>query len=524
MGLIKNVVTAFKPSNLAQGLAAARNPPSAAEIEASLATLTPEQRAAYDANTARVEAGRHEAEASWQAAKELDDASRPLKGPAGRYLYGAGMGDVGSPAEIEALVQEQGVFAAAKQLRAAQHGDLGAGARQALNRPAVAQLSDPAERARVAASERAGRDAARAPFVAGVAPQVAFTRIATRGGTQLAEVLAWLGDSGLGPTDLYGLYRVPDRISTTLTPHSEQGRVVEWDVVHGPERSGSGELEVTSFVARDQWVARRLGERAILDEDLPAAFLAEAGIGPERCAGIARMTEFRELRGGDAEESAIRTLVTGVVALHEPDARQTFAGLRERAPLALDGPPPGVHVEVLNWEEIGRAVHAQIYEPPSCPSPFPYLPSTPQELLQMYVEVVGLRPTDCYGAQATVDRPRVIQQGGLFTKNWGSKQPCADGKARTRAAAGQVVVLVYRDAPEYVAGRGRWAAYCEQVLQARLDAGLDLRPALVDGDDVSDLPFAPLRAAARVAGAIDRISDLGAERVPPYRYCWPPVG
>lgn len=35
MGFLRNVVTAFKPMNLAQGIEAARNPPSAAQIEAS---------------------------------------------------------------------------------------------------------------------------------------------------------------------------------------------------------------------------------------------------------------------------------------------------------------------------------------------------------------------------------------------------------------------------------------------------------------------------------------------------------
>src|SRR6185437_2170322 len=40
---------------------------------------------------------------------------------------------------------------------------------------------------------------------------------------------------------------------------------------------------------------------------------------------------------------------------------------------------------------------------PETPPPFPYLPSTPQEVPLAYLEVVGLQPGDCPGTKVTVD-------------------------------------------------------------------------------------------------------------------------
>jgi hypothetical protein len=83
------------------------------------------------------------------------------------------------------------------------------------------------------------------------------------------------------------------------------------------------------------------------------------------------------------------------------------------------------------------------------------------------------------------------------------------------------VVLAYRDRPEYAEGRSRWAAYQRDVLQAHLERGVRVRPALWV-DDVSGLPPV-VQKALRVAEAIDRIELIGAESLPPYRYCWPPL-
>ncbi|MGK2936198.1 MAG: hypothetical protein ACSLFR_00070 [Solirubrobacteraceae bacterium] len=534
MGFLKDVATAFKPSNIAKGIDAARNPPSQEEIEASLQSLTPEQRAKYDKNMEAVEQGRAEARASYGEAKAINDSNRVLEGEAGRYLHGSPIDLMGDPDEIEAKIQGDGVFSFVKEQRAARKGEFKEGLRQTFNISEVKELEDPQERARVAAAERAARDAARAPFRAPEPATTQITRIATRGKTQVAELLTYLYEHGFAahPEVVFGVYRVPDRISGPLTPQSEKGRVVEWDIVHEPLPAGArpdpthAPLVATSFRGDEQWVARRYGEPSVLDEDLGLAYCLHAGIAPERCLGLARISEFRALGGGSEDHNPIRSLVKGIVAIHPQDQDGAFERMRAAAPLELPADvagPAGVHVEVLNWEAIGKAVHLKIMRPPPVPSPFPHLPATPQELLRAYLEIVGVRAADCYSTQATVDDPRELVQGGMFTTNLGPKQPCADGKSRMRTHGCQHVVFAYRDRPEYVAGRERWDAYMADALQAKLRNGLGLRPAVAVADDLGGVPTKPLRAMLRVAEFIDAIDDWGDERVPPYRYCWPAV-
>ena len=536
MGFLRNVVTAFKPSNISRGLDAARHPQSQAEIEASLVHLSPEQRAAYDANMVRVRQAEAESQASYEEARAISEQTRVLEGPAGRYLHGMGIADAPSPEEIQARMMTQGVLPTVKELRASRKGEFKQGVRQSFGIQEVEQAKDPAERAEISARERAERAAARAPYRSPHAVPVTISRLATRGRTQLAEVLTHLHESGLAarPDHVFGVYRVPDRISGPVTPHSEQGRVVEWDVVHLADVAAASHpgppvpsLVATAFRGAEQWVARRLGEPSVLDEDVALAFCQAAGIGPERCVGLARISEFRSLQGDGSDDGAghLHALVQGVVAIHPEDATGAFERFRAAAPIALPlGPPAGgdVHVEVLNWEAIGRAVHLEVHHPPPAPSPFPYLPATPQELLRSYLEVVGLHPSDCYSAQATVDRPFPLIQGGFFSTNVGPKQPCADGKERMRTHGCEEVVVVYRDRPEYVAGRERWAAYASDVLQARLHNGLSLRPPLSLGPQISELPRV-LRPVAHVSDAIDWFETWGVEELPAYRYCWPAI-
>ena len=357
---------------------------------------------------------------------------------------------------------------------------------------------------------------------------MAITRIATRGQTQLAELLAHLHASGLAarPDLIFGVYRVPDRISGPLTLHSEKRRVVEWDIVHSAGTAGgvSAPLVATSFVAGEHWVARRVGEPSVLDEDLAVGFCLEAGIGPERCAGLARISEFRALGGsGDGESSGdLRTIVRGVVAIHPEERSGTFERMRAAVPLPL-GPAEGVRIEVLNWAAVAAAVHTKIHHPPPVPSPFPYLPATPQELLRAYLDVVGVQPSDCYSAQATVDEPRALVQGGFMSTNLGPKQPCADGEERMRTRGCEHVVIVYRDRPEYEDGRARWAAYQDEVLQARLENGLGLR-STVQPSETGGL-LGRVERAANFVGNLhpDYWFEGVEEELPPYRYCWPPV-
>jgi hypothetical protein len=487
--------------NIKQGLEAARN--------FDPATLPPEQREAYEAAMA-------ESRASHAQAVAINDEARILEGPAGEYLYGVALRDM-DPMSLDV----------GEMLKTQMKGFKGA-LRQTLNRDEVEQESDPVERERIATAERAARAEARAPFRAPGAQPVEISRLATRGETQLQELVAYLGSSGLAaqPERVWGVYRVPDRISQALTPHSEKGRVVEWDVVH---RAGTGSPaappELTSFSAADRWAGRRVGDRSLLDEDLGLAFLAGAGIGPERCLGLARYCEFRAVRGGGSEDhNPIHTLVRGLVAVHPDGAHDTYERMRGAAPIAVPEEPAGIVCELLNWEEVARAVRPKINHPYPVPSPFSYLPSSPQELLRAYLEVVGVQPHDCYSAQATVSWGRELIQGGLMTTNLGPKQPCADGKPRMRSHGCQQVVIVYRDTPAYAEGRERWARYEREVLQAGLRKGIVARPRISDPDDMSGVPRG-LRTITRVAEVVDRVweADWGGEDLPPYRYCSPPV-
>lgn len=471
--------------NLRQGLDAVRNPPTQAEIEASLQHLSVEQRAAYDANMTQVAAAQAESQASWEQAAAINREARVLEGPAGTYLYGASMDQMGSSDALTARIAEVGVWQAQKELRAKRTGEFRTGLRQTFNRDEVEQETDPAARERIAGEERAARAAARAPYRSPDAAHVAISRFATRGETQLEEVVAFLAAQGHGarPERVLGVYRVPDRISQALTPHSEKGRVVEWDVVHLPIAAPvpGPPPALTTFAAADQWVARRLGEPSVLDEDLGLAFLAEAGVGPERCLGLARYCEFRELRSGQ-EEEPIRTVVRGLVALHADVGTGAFETLRDRAPLALAPQPEGAVCDVLNWDEIARAVRPKIHHPPPVPSPFAYLPSTPQELLRAYLEVVG-PPAAGLLQRAGHRRPAARAPAGRGLHHQprrqaaGRRRQGADAVARLRAAGLRLPgrPAVRRGSRALGPLRGRGAA--GRPAQGRAGAAADRRSA-----------------------------------------------
>jgi hypothetical protein len=520
---LRQAKQAMSPEAIKQGLDAARNPPTAEEMEATLAQLTPEQRAAYDANMAQVAAAQEESYA-------LSDAMRVLDGPAGDFLYGK------SAQEQQAILAEQGiggVWGMAKE-------SLADSAKGIYGGDLAKHEKDRELAARIGAEERAQRDAAKAPYLAPERWPVQTSRIATRGGTQVEEVAAFLQSSGLSdrPDLVYGVYRVPDRISPAVTPSSEKNRVVEWDVVHSdlPGAPGGAAVVATYFPALEQWVARRPGDPSVLDEDLGAAFLARAGIPAEGCLGIARLPSFVEPKDrwfsisdsnttADGDSYPVVPVVEGVLVFHTNVAgSQVAAQMSAEAPLSL-GPESlaGIHTEVLNWRAIAKAVHPRIQHPPAAPSPFPYLPSTPQELIRAHLEVVGVRSFDTYSVQATIDQPfSLFGRVAMGTSNIGSAQPCADGKDRRRLAGARRVVISYRDRPEYVEGRARWDQYQHQVLQAHLERATGVRAAV----EVDDGPKNKLlRAGAKALDMAQKVSEFGEwQRPPPYRYCWPPVG
>lgn len=518
MGLFKNL----KAMTEAVAAGARGEGPSAE----ALASLTPEQRAAYDAQLAAQAAAYEEAAAARTA---LED-SRPLAGPAGAWAYGSAGGPTAEElARMSAAEQLEQTMAASKaQFRDLLRNPLG-GAPPPPPPPVPGASSD---RATQAAAERAMRDAARAPYRATTTGPVSFTRLATRGKSQVEEVGAYLGSSGLAgrPDLVFGAYRVPDVIG--LGTIAQGSKVVEWDVVHGAADAlpPAPAAVSTRFDGEDTWVARSIGEPSVLDEELAIAFLGTAGVGPDRCLGIARSLEVRS-RGGD-ETGGSRTVVrvTGMEVLHPadvpgPQALEHLDGLRP-LDLPLAG-PPGVRFEVLNWSAVASVVHPAGHKAVPVPSPFPYLPSTPQELLGAYLEVVGIHPAHCYSVAVTEDSARTVDGTGTkagvgFTTNVGEEQPCADGTMRRRLTGGSVVVIAYLDAEAYAEGRERWAAYERDVLQTRLHRGTGARRP-VEAPLFDDLPGG-IRTLVKVVDRVDTILDGGGplDGLPPHRYCWPP--
>ncbi len=515
---LRQAKQAMNVDAIKQGLDAARNPPTQEEIDASLETLTPEQRAAYDANMAQVNAGK-------QASLDAEAEIRVLDGPAGDFLFGTSIADQG------AAWAAGGVGAILSSSKTA----LGQSAKGIYGGDLAPHEKDRELAGRIMTQERAERDAARAPFLAADRPPLAISRLATRGATQLDELILFLQSSGLAarPDLVYGVYRVPDRISVGITPSSERARVVEWDIVHAELPGAPVEAPVTPtyFSAQDHWVARRKGEPSILDEDLGLAHLARAGIGPEGCLGIARFGNFVRPKdrwyalGNDEDtENYLVPLVEGVVVLQPgSDDGGTQAQMAAEAPLLLGAEVlAGTHSEVLNWAAVARAVHPRLQHPPASPSPFPYLPSTPQELLRAYLEIVGLRPTDCYSAQVTIDEPYALTgRIAMGTSTIGSAQPSADGKDRRRMHGARRIVVTYRDRPEYAEGRERWNHYQHDVLLAHLERATHVRRPVVP----DELPQnALLRAGARALNIAEKASSIGEwEPPPPYRYCWPVI-
>ena len=499
-----------------------------------LSELTPEQLARHEAEQARIAAAQEEAARAHAEARALTEAAlerRVLRGPAGDHLHGPI--DTRTPEQIQAELSQGGALRFMRQSFAQAGKDFGRELVKAYSTGAPPEIDDAETRARQAAAERAARDAARAPYLAAQPPPVTISRLATRGATQVGELIAWLGISGLAarPDLVYGVARVPDRISPTLTTHSERGRVVEWDVVHVPAELPPAPPAVTTalFPARLPWVARAVGEPSVLDEDLALAYCAWAGVTPEHCFGLARHVHIRRVgRGGDDESPDLATVIEGIYALHAPTPGADGMVERMAAGAPLDLPSDadwGARVVVLDWTEVPRVVQPQAQKPPRVPSPFPYLPSTPQELLVAYLQVVGIASADCYSAQVTaLDARHITGSFGWGGEvNTGPRQPCADGKARARIAGASCIVIVHRDRPEHEAGRARWAAYQRDVLHARFDRPVGREPLYAtDGSDIAN-PL--LRGAFGALDTIDSLTDWmdGVEQLPPFRYCWPPV-
>lgn len=499
--------------------------------EADLDRLTPEQRAKIDAELARVRDAEAQLADSQQAmADALDQQrlARPLRGPGAIIAYG-------NPVEVvdHAPLLQQHQRGGVRALLREQLSLVGRQAASATDEVASATpqgVADPVERSRIETEERRARDMARVPYLADEHGGVAVTRIVTRGKSQLDDVARHLIESGLAarPDLVYGVHRVPDRISPGVSPHSELGRLVEWDLVHQPvpERLPTGgSVEYATLPAGHRWVKRRIGEPTVVDEELGIALCEVAGIRADQCFGVARAVGIRSPGGGDEGAGLPVARVEAVYVLADRSLRDAVDGLERAAPVDLpEHGRAGARVDVLNWRDIARVVHPQPQRMHLIPSPCAYLPSTPTELLTMYLEVVGIRASDCYAAAVTIDESFVVAgvgDHGVGYSNRGGEEMCVDGKVRRRLHAATHVVVAYDDRPEYVAGRRRWDAYQEEVLQARLELATAAREPLA-AVDAADIDNSLLRSVQRASDLFEAIDPFSEGRLPPpYRYCLP---
>ncbi len=372
----------------------------------------------------------------------------------------------------------------------------------------VAELDDAGERERVAADERAARDAARAPYRAPGAGRIETTRFATTGRAQLDDLTVRLAT--LRPDQVFGVYRVADRVDEQRD--GEAGAYMEWAVVHAPDAAGSATPRIASFRRQDHWVRRAPGEPSVLDEDVAGTYCARARIEPERCFGVTRLWH---VVGSDSQASrSFRGVNEAVLVVADalPDA--ALEELQSQAPLELPSTPMlPFHLEILDWEAIAAWVRPLIGRPVRVPSPLPHLPSTPEELLEAYVGIVGLRPDDTFGVQVTRTSDGGVgdlSAAGLGTLRSLPKQPCVDGKERVRLHVAEHVVLAYRDSAAYQEGRERWRRYQDEVLRARLDhltgvrppVEADLRPRQSFASELFDMfnPLDPVHALPQLFG------------------------
>ena len=439
--------------------------------------------------------------------------SQVLDGPAGDYVHGR-MPDLRKPSQAAANTSSigaefkqafKGLTATVKDL-ADPKGLLGIGSDM------PAGIKDPVERRAVAANERCLRDEARAPYLAAPAPRVVMTRIATRGRTQFDEVAGYLASTGMAarPDLVYGVFRIPDRISPLMLG-SEDGRVVEWAIVHtAPQGAASSVPRWIRFDASQALVARAEGQPSVLDEDVVIAALNRSGLGPQHCLGICREIRMEQIADWVSDSgqtsNSVFARVTGVrVLIPQIDLAATDS---LDVPLAGNA---GVHVEVMNWAAVAQAVHPRRQRGPEIPSPFAYLPATPDELLVAYLQIVGVHPADCYTASMTIDDffamgERTTRDNERISladlKLTDAEQfPCADGKPRRRLHGTTHIVVAYADRPAYVEGRERWARYQSDVLHARLSLRTGARRPIGGGSGLEKA----VDVIAGIAGKINRL-------------------
>ena len=396
---------------------------------------------------------------------------------AGDYIHGK-LAEPPKPSEIAANPQSvgdgfrqafRGLADTAKDL-ADPKGLLGIGS----DMPAGS--ANPVERAAAAADEHRRRDQARARYLASPVPTVTISRIATRGRTQHDEVAQFLASTGIAarPELVYGVFRVPDRISP-LMPDPRRARR---GMGGRAPRARGRRYPPTAVerVRRGQTVGRANRRPAIG---------ARRGCGDSRLdrnGSGATALPWHQPRYPDGEDQRlgrrigrrdpVYARVTGVRVL-TPHATLPAT---DSVDVPLGG-QPRVHVEVMNWAAVAVVVHPRPQRGPEIPSPFPYLPATPDELLVAYLQIVGIDPADRYAVSTTIDE--FFAMGQRTTKDServslddlkltdAEELPCADGKARRRYHGTTRVVVAYPDVPNTpsvaIGGRAIRTRFCMPV-------------------------------------------------------------
>jgi hypothetical protein len=293
---------------------------------------------------------------------------------------------------------------------------------------------------------------------------VVFTRFTTTGNAQLQDVPAKL--QALDPADLYGVYRIPDRLGRVRSGGEGKAQV-EWEIAHRPNPRAAALTVHTSAFPREAHVAgRRPGEPSVLDEDVAGELARRARLDPEDSYGLTRLLQIRGVDFGDGASWSAE--IEGVLLFTRANLEVSLRAIAAEAPLPrLDSP---FHLEILDWEAVAAYNAPFRWGPARVPAPLPHLPTDANELLTMYLEVVGLRPEDCYGVQLTRSGEGVLADLSLasFRQNWNAD--------KSRFHATEHVVLAYRDSEALREGRTRWAAYQRDVLRARLDHLSGVRP------------------------------------------------
>ena len=386
------------------------------------------------------------------------------------------------------------------------------------------EIEDPAAWEEQRRTERAARDEIRAQYLAPDRRPVRITRVAMRGGHAAARGRrATSRRAGSPAVPISSTAPTASRTSSARAAlGGERGGIVEWDVVHAADEAlpRAETPAALTLAAQDVLVVRRPGEPAPLDEDLALHLLAGAGIGPEQTLAIARDVSITKRDSGPENSDArIEARVGGVHAPRDP------AGPRAGgAPWDLsEGPPEGVVVDVLQWDAIAVAVHPLRQHRAPLPSPFPYLPLTPQELLTAYLEVVGVSPGDAYSAQVTHHQPfdlmgRHEREVGRAPDRRRARPPVR----RREAAQADGGRPPHRDRLPRRARVRRGPRALRRLRRGRAQGAPAARP---------EPPRRGAQPQSRLLRTIDRVADvaeflsgeMGQEEtfVPP-RYCWPP--